>query len=206
MMMNGGACFLYDKPPDISAAAPVESAERFEMESGMLEERDGGIEHVMHRIEDAAAGLSGRVSAAMTDRAEDFVKSAAVADLFEIKSSWVALERASSDEVRDLARRMLAEHTESSTKLEGILPEELKAAVPADLDRRREMMLRHLRESRPENFDRTYLDQQRIAHQEAVMLMHHFRDNGDNPDLRDFAAEVSPIIESHLEHITAMAA
>jgi putative membrane protein len=173
----------------------------------MLEERDvGGLEYAMHRIEDAAAGLSGRVTAAMTDRAQDFVQSATVTDLFEIKSSWVALERASSDDVRDLARRMLAEHTESSTKLEAMLPDELKAAVPSDLDRRRNMMLRHLRESKPENFDRVYLDQQRIAHQEAVMLMHHFRDHGDNAELRDFAADISPIIESHLEHITAMAA
>lgn len=173
----------------------------------MLDERDtGALEFALHRIEDAAGGIAGRVSAAMTERAEDFVHSAAVGDMFEIKSSWLALDRASSDEVRDLARRMIAEHTESSNKLEAILPDELKRAVPPELDRRRQMMLRHLREAQDRNFDRTYLDQQRIAHQEAVMLMHHFRDNGDHPRLRDFAAEISPILESHLEHITAMAA
>jgi putative membrane protein len=172
----------------------------------MLEEHDNGaLEFAMHRIEDAAGGISGRVGAAMTERAEDFVQSAAVGDMYEIKSSWLALERASSDDVRDLARRMIAEHTESSARLEALLPDELREAVPSELDRRRQMMLRHLRESRPENFDRTYLDQQRIAHQESVTLMHHFRDNGDNPVLREFAAEISPIIESHLEHITAMA-
>src|SRR5689334_18838168 len=121
----------------------------------MLEEHDNGaLEFALHRIEDAAAGLSGRVTAAMTDRAEDFVQSAVVGDMFEIKASWMALDRASSDHVRDLARRMIAEHTESSTKLEAILPDELKRAVPSELDRRRQMMLRNLRESKDENFDR----------------------------------------------------
>lgn len=173
----------------------------------MLEEHDhGALEFAMHRIEDAASGISGRVSAAMTDRAEDFVQSAAVGDMYEIKASWMALDRASSDAVRDLARRMIAEHTESSNRLEAMLPAELRNAIPSELDRRRQMMLRHLREAKDHNFDRTYLDQQRIAHQEAVMLMHHFRDHGDNPELREFAADISPIIESHLEHITEMAA
>lgn len=173
----------------------------------MLEDHGhGALDYAMHRLEDVGAGVAGRISAAMTDRAEDFVHSAAIADMFEIKASWLALERGSSDNVRELARRMIAEHIESSGKLEALLPAELRGALPSELDRRRQMMLRRLREARPEHFDRTYLDQQRIAHQEAVMLMHHFRDNGDNPELRDFAADISPIVESHLEHITAMAA
>ncbi len=172
----------------------------------MTEEREGGaLEHALHKMEDVVGGWAGKGSAAMTDRAEDFIESAAMSDMYEIEAGRLALDRARSPDVREVAQKMIDDHTESSAKLEASLTPELRSAVPAGLNSRRESMLQHLREAEDAMFDKTYLDQQRMAHEEAVTLMHHFRDNGDNASLRNFAADVSPVIEGHLERIKQLA-
>ena len=81
----------------------------------MTEERESGsLERSLHRLEDMAVGLSGRTGAVMTDRAEDFVHSAAVGDMFEIEASMLALQRSQSENIRDFARQMIDDHSASS--------------------------------------------------------------------------------------------
>lgn len=173
----------------------------------MTEEREGGaLEHGLHKLEDIAGGLVGQAGAAMTDRAEDFVHRASVSDRFEIEASKLALQRAQSGQVRDFAQQMIEDHTAISGKLEASLTPELRTLVQMELDNRRQTMLDHLREAETIRFDKTYLDQQRLAHQEALTLMHHFRDKGDNPALRHFAAETAPMIEMHLKHVKDLVA
>ena len=50
-------------------------------------------------------------------------------------------------------------------------------------------------------FDKTYLDQQVLAHEEAVSLMQSYRYGGDNPQLRSVAAGTAPVVERHLRHM-----
>lgn len=172
----------------------------------MEEEREGGaLERVTHTTEDIFSGIIGRVGAAMTDRAEDFVQSAAVSDMYEIEAGRLAFRRARSSAVRDAARQMVDDHVESNIQLEGALRQDLRHAVPSALDKRRKAMLEHLRQTGEKDFDKTYVDQQIMAHKEAIALMHHFRENGDNDALRRYAAEISPIIEGHLETMNELA-
>ncbi len=99
---------------------------------------------------------------------------------------------------------MIDDHTDSTRKLKQAVMESQKvdsSDPPDGLDSRREGMIKHLREAPDDKFDKTYLDQQTAAHEEAVTLMHHFRDECDCPRLREFATEVSPVIEGHLSRM-----
>ena len=167
-------------------------------------DKAGSVEHTMNKVTDTVGGVAGNASAAMTTSASGFAESASISDRYEIDAANIALTRARNGEVRNVAQKMIDDHTEATTKLKAAV-ERSEHAKPGDiaheLDARRSTMIEHLREAPDDKFDKTYIDQQTMAHEEAVKLMHHYRDNGDCPVLRGFASEISPVIEGHLDRM-----
>ena len=53
-------------------------------------------------------------------------------------------------------------------------------------------------------FDSAYIQQQRMAHQMALMLIQNYRSGGDNEALKGFAAKAQPMIETHLDLLNYM--
>jgi len=159
-----------------------------------------GFQGVVQKMEDVAGGLLGRASAAMATDARTFVENASISDLYEIAAGELALTRAMSEDVRSMAKMMVQDHQASSQRLHGLVGHDPDLVPPSVLDTRRQTMMKHLMDA-TETFDSTYVDQQVMAHQEAVTLMHSYRDRGDDAALRGFAAETAPVIERHLEHM-----
>lgn len=164
----------------------------------------GSVKHALNKAADTAGGMVGQASASTTSKAPDFVESAAISDRYEIESSRVALDRTHNPTVREAAQKMIDDHTATSTKLATAVRQSPKvddAAMPGGLDKRRQKMIDHLQEAPGDEFDRTWLKQQVMAHEEATRLMHHYRDEGDCQVLRSFATEVAPVIDGHLDHM-----
>jgi putative membrane protein len=173
----------------------------------MQNEKTGKVGHAANKAMDAVGGAVGKAGALMTSSADSFAESAAISDRYEIEAGRIAQQRGRTDEVRRAGERMVGDHTDITEKLKLAVHRSMKAEVaelPNELDARRQKMIEHLREAPDDKFDSMYVDQQVAAHEEAVKLMRHFRDEGDCPELRGFAAEVSPIIERHLEQMTSL--
>ncbi|RPF72085.1 DUF4142 domain-containing protein [Aurantiacibacter spongiae] len=173
----------------------------------MSTENESDFKHAVDKTMDAAGGMVGKASASMTSSADSFVESAAISDQYEIEAGRIAQQRATSPQVKEVAAKMVEDHTDSTTKLKRAVEQSGKVSaddMPSKMDSRRQKMIEHLRDAPADKFDETYLDQQVSAHEEAVKLMHHFRDEGDCPQLRSFASEVSPIIEGHLERMKTL--
>lgn len=165
---------------------------------------DKALDRALDKALDSAGGMIGRAQAATTHEAGEFVERAAIGEVYEIESSRIALDRTRNPKVRETAQAMIDDHTDNSARLETAAyqsPRVEASHVPRGLDRRREAMLDHLRTAPEDEFDRTYLGQQVMAHEEAARLMHNYRHEGDCPVLRRFAAETSPVIEGHLDHV-----
>lgn len=168
------------------------------------EQEAGGLKQVVNKVTDAVGGVVGQASAATATTAAQFVESAAIGDRYEIRAGMIALQRAQRDEVRMAARQMITDHTTSTHQLQAALEMNETsgiAAPPTELDSRRQGMIQHLLESPDDKFDRQYLDQQVLAHEETVALMRNFAGNGDNPQLRSLALSTAPVVERHLEHM-----
>jgi putative membrane protein len=56
------------------------------------------------------------------------------------------------------------------------------------------------------NFDRVWLQQQMMAHQQALALQRGYAANGDTPALRQAAAAAVPVIEGHLARVKQLMA
>jgi putative membrane protein len=176
----------------------------------MANEQQGGtLKHFVGKVTDTIGGMVGQMGASMSTNADSFVESAAIGDMYEITAAKIALKRSHSDPVRAIAEKMIEDHTENTRRLqEKLATSEARdvARPPQSLDSRRRSMVDHLEEAPDDSFDSTYIDQQLMAHEETVTLMHAYRDSGDLEQLRSFAAAAAPVVEGHLEDIKRLRA
>ncbi len=136
---------------------------------------------------------------AVTDPAM-FTALAAQGDMFEVFSSQLALERSQNEQVRAFAQQMIQDHANASQQLttaanqEGFQP-------PTELDERHQAMLDSLDGAEGEAFDQAYLDAQRQAHEQAVMLFQGYAQSGPEGALRQHAEATLPTLQQHHEHV-----
>lgn len=150
----------------------------------------------------AAAGQP----AEATTRAQPFLFTAGMGDVFEITTSQIALMHSSSREVRDYAQMMIAHHADTTN---GALAAAARAGVtppPPVLDAAHRNRITTLLNAAGPGFDRTYWSQQLDSHQAALALMQGYAANGDTPQLRAAATATVPIVQRHLDHARMMAA
>jgi len=153
------------------------------------------------KAQDMAAGPVGQMSAATlgANTVGGYVPNAAEGDMYEIMAADIALERSQNAQVRELAQMIKTDHTAASNAMKALLPQAAPDVTPpTELDERRQGMLDNLRSASAENFDRTWIDQQIAAHNEALTLHRGFSDNSDAPQLAQHARSVVPKIEAHL--------
>jgi putative membrane protein len=161
--------------------------------------KPGTNSETMSAVQDTTAGVVGRVSAEMTHRTKGFVTAAAISDMYEVTAGKLALERAQSSEVKDFAQKMVDAHTETTTKLKGIIASNnIKVTPPAHVDGRRQGMLDNLRGAKAADFDHRYMSQQVAAHKEADTLMREYAEEGDNAAIKDFARTTDKAVKMHL--------
>jgi putative membrane protein len=141
-----------------------------------------------------APGLQARTTAAT------YVTMAASSDTYEMESSKLALAHASNPDVRRFAQMMTTDHANTSA---AVLAAAKQASVglPGGPNPKHTMMLKQLREANHANMERVYVDQQVMAHEEALALHQGYAAQGDNPALRAAAAQAVPIVQRHLDEI-----
>jgi putative membrane protein len=170
-------------------------------------EEHGGMRRAMDKAQDAVGGLAGRASASMVTSADTFVERASIGDMYELEAARLALRRSSSPQIQAIALQMLYDHSTSKHQLGAALEMNETRGVPPpphDLDARHRTMIEHLDAAPDDTFDATYIDQQVLAHQETLTLLTNYRDKGDNPQLRSYAAGGAPVVERHLHYMKAL--
>jgi putative membrane protein len=134
----------------------------------------------------------------MAINAEEFVKKAAIGDMFEIEASRLVEPKADAD-TKPFAQKMIAEHTKTSEELKSLVQSgRVKAQIPTALDPEHQSKLDQLKQQSGDTLDRTYDQMQVQAHKEAITLFENYAQTGDNPDLKDWAAKTLPHLKEHL--------
>jgi putative membrane protein len=172
-------------------------------------ERGSSRRGLTGKAKELVTGVMGRVAARTAGGLSStaFIRNAAIGDMYEIEAARLALTRAQSPRVQEIAQQMIDDHTTSTHQLQSALrmnETRGETSPPASVDARRHAMLDSLREAADDEFDRAYLDQQVLAHKETVELMTSYRDKGKNAQLRSFAAGTAPVVTRHLRHMEAL--
>lgn len=132
-----------------------------------------GVRHVLDRLQDMAGAVLGNASAAMSGgMSQPFVKNAMLSDLYAMRAGEIAFKRAQSRHVQEIADKASADHTTSTHLLFAALGRctwdgAHELTPPAELDARRQGFIDHLEAAPDADFEKTHLQQQKAAHDEA---------------------------------------
>lgn len=136
-----------------------------------------------------------------------FVSAVSSANEFEIKSSELALQNASSVDLKEAAKMIIADHQKAGEKLKGILDKKgAPLPFPIVLSPKHQKMLDQLQAAKGKDFDTLYLDMQVQAHLEAIALFRTYAGSGDDQTVVGFAKETLPSLETHLSHVKMVVA
>jgi putative membrane protein len=142
------------------------------------------------------SGLNSLVGASPSTA--DFVKEAAISDMFEMQSSQLAVERG-DEATKKFAQQMIADHQKTSGELKSMVQGGKKAEIPAALDSTHQSKIDKLKTLQGADFNKQYHEDQVKAHKDAVDLFQRYAKGGDNPDLKTWAGKTEPTLEQHLK-------
>lgn len=127
-----------------------------------------------------------------------FVEKAALAGTAEVELGKLAQQKATSIPVRVFGERMVEDHSEANDELK-LIASDKGTQVPAELDPKHKATMQRLQKLSSREFDREYMKQMVIDHQQTVSDFKKQATSGKDADLKGFAASRLPKLEEHLK-------
>ncbi|RYG26403.1 DUF4142 domain-containing protein [bacterium] len=127
-----------------------------------------------------------------------FLKEAAVANMFEIESSKLAMSRSTDTFVRQFAKEMIVDHKAALDELMTVATNKgvtLPTGLPAD----KAKIINRLSKLSGSAFDSAYKTAQAKGHTSTKMLFEKQVKSGHDEDARDYAVKTLPGVTMHLK-------
>jgi putative membrane protein len=125
-----------------------------------------------------------------------FIKEAAAGGMAEVQIGNLAQERATNEDVKTFAKRMVDDHTKVNDDLEQVA-EKKHITLSKRLDPKHKALHDRLAKLSGHAFDRAYMDAMLADHRHDVAAFQREAKSSD-PDVRDFASRTLPTLEEHL--------
>lgn len=131
-----------------------------------------------------------------TDRT--FILQAARDGMAEVALSQLALQRGSSDAVKEYARMMVNDHTRSNGELASLAAQK-GVSLPTDIGEQNRAIMRRLSGLSGARFDQAYMSEMIRAHNKDLSSFQRQARQGQDRDLRAWAAQKVPTLQAHLQ-------
>lgn len=153
----------------------------------------------------ANSGDTMNAAAPMASPAQTFVNTAAASDAFEIATSKLALDNASSASIKKFAHQMITAHEGSTAKLKAVTAGLSPALTPdPTLTADQQSKLDDMKGKKGADFDAAYAAAQQAGHQATLDALKAYAASGDVPALKDFASGLVPTVTAHLNMANAL--
>ncbi|MBS0538873.1 MAG: DUF4142 domain-containing protein [Proteobacteria bacterium] len=130
-----------------------------------------------------------------------FLLRTAAANLFDLESSQLALDKSRSSAVRAFADRIVTDHDKVDAAFDKAV-EEAGVEAPADeMEPPQRLAVRDLKTKEATAFDEQYVLAQYTNHVETVEMYRTYAASGDNPRLQKFARDVLPLLRDQLAQV-----
>jgi len=133
-----------------------------------------------------------------------FVRDAAEGGLAEVELGRMAIEKASSDQVKKFGQRMVDDHSKANDELKQVASSE-GMQLPERLSAKDQMTKDRLSKLSGEQFDKAYMKDMVKDHTQDVADFQKESTSGSNPEVKDFAAKTLPTLQSHLQEAQQIA-
>jgi putative membrane protein len=132
---------------------------------------------------------------AMTD--QQFVDFAAQTDMTEANLGQLAANAASSQEVKDYASTLVADHTTDYGQLSAAA-KQASLNVPNAIDSEHNKMIAPFQKLKGAAFDRKYGQEMVTGHTKAIEMYKKEASDGQNEAIKSYAQTALPVLEKHL--------
>lgn len=135
-----------------------------------------------------------------TPRVSDtqFARDAAIGGMLEVQLGKIALQKASNEQVKEFAQRMVDDHSRIGDELSGIAAKD-NIMLPDELDGKHKAVVeRFSKMSAGSHFDSAYIDAMIRAHRADIAAFEKEQDIGQNHDLTKWVTNTLPTLRDHL--------
>lgn len=129
---------------------------------------------------------------------QEFVSDAASGGMMEVELGTMAVQNASSQEVKDFGRRMIDDHSKVNDELKSIAAGE-NIPVPATLKTENRDEVDKLSKLSGSDFDKEYMDTMVKDHQKDIKDFEDMAQNAQDPKIKAFAQKTLPTLRQHLK-------
>lgn len=173
------------KPPSPAAESTQKSPEAAPKPSDMTQKP-------------AAAPQSAETAAKLSAADRNFVETAASSGKAEVEMSKLATEKARNPAVKNFAKMMVDDHSKVNEKLTSWVQQN-KLELAKELKPEHKRAQNALSGLSGAQFDRVYMYTTVQQHQKSVQLLTQESSAGQNPELKQLAAETLPTVQKHLQ-------
>jgi putative membrane protein len=129
---------------------------------------------------------------------KEFMMTAAHSDQNEIQQSKMALAKGVTGMAKDMANKMIADHTKSTADLKQIAAKK-GVTLPTDMDAEHKAMAPAMEKLSGKAFEQQYIKQMVADHQKTANTMAAHQTMTKDADLQGFITKTLPVVESHLQ-------
>jgi putative membrane protein len=136
--------------------------------------------------------------AALSSADKSFATEAAKGGLAEVELGQLALQKATSPQVKQFAQRMVTDHTQANQELMQLARSQ-NLDLPAQLDAKHKSDIDRLRGLSGSAFDTAYMQHMLQDHNKDVADFQKQAQSGSDPALKSFAQKYLPTLQQHLQ-------
>lgn len=138
----------------------------------------------------------GQTTLSSSDR--KFMKEAAQGGLAEVQLGQIASQSGASDAVKQFGQRMVQDHTQANNQLQQLATQK-GVTLPNNIDKQNQKVSQQLSKLSGASFDRAYINHMVEDHTKDVSLYQRQAQQGQDPNVKAFAAQTVPILQEHLQ-------
>ncbi len=133
----------------------------------------------------------------------EFATKAAVGGMAEVEMAKLAQEKSSNTSVKDFASMMVKDHGKANDELMAIAKTK-NITLPTALDEDHQKKYDELKGKTGADFDKDYVNTMVDGHKSTLDLLQNEAKDGNDAELKAFAAKTAPVVQMHLDKINAI--
>lgn len=144
-------------------------------------------------------GSTGGTSSALSPDDKEFLSKAGMGGLAEVQMGNLALQKASSADVKAFGQRMVTDHSKANEELQALATAK-GAALPTELTGEMKDAYDHLNGLSGAEFDKAYMKHMVEDHEKDVAEFDKASTSATDADLKAWAGKTLPTLQSHLQN------
>lgn len=134
---------------------------------------------------------------------QQFVTKAAQSSIAEVEIGKLAEQKATNEQVKQFAQRMVQDHTKANTELQQ-LAQTRNITIPSDMGDKYRAEFNNLSGLSGTEFDKAYMARMVEAHQEDIALFERQVQQGQEPNIKSWAANTLSTLQEYQKLATSL--